>query len=68
MSSIFQFYQGMLFFFFFSFHVNNVTLSTCVGISFLDATPTAELEPITETYVQADEVLSYTKSDRYSHH
>jgi len=24
--------------------------------SFLDATPTAELEPITETYVQADEV------------
>ena len=26
--------------------------------SFLDATPTAELEPITETYVQSDEVWS----------
>ena len=25
--------------------------------SFLDAVPTAELEPITETYVQADEVV-----------
>ncbi len=25
-------------------------------ISFLDAVPTAELEPITDTYVQADEV------------
>lgn len=27
--------------------------------SFLDAVPTAELEPITETYVQADEVCAY---------
>jgi hypothetical protein len=27
--------------------------------SFLDAVPTAELEPITETYVQADEVGTF---------
>jgi NAD+ synthase (glutamine-hydrolysing) len=26
------------------------------NLSFLDAVPTAELEPITESYVQADEV------------
>jgi hypothetical protein len=30
--------------------------------SFLDAVPTAELEPITETYVQADEVLDFVLS------
>jgi hypothetical protein len=28
----------------------------CVSRSFLTAVPTAELEPFTETYVQADEV------------
>lgn len=27
--------------------------------SFLNATPTAELEPITENYVQADEVMAF---------
>lgn len=27
--------------------------------SFLNATPTAELEPITENYVQADEVITF---------
>lgn len=31
---------------------------------FLDAIPTAELEPITETYVQADEVGSSYFSNR----
>jgi hypothetical protein len=29
-----------------------------IKLSFLEAVPTAELEPITETYVQADEVLT----------
>jgi hypothetical protein len=28
--------------------------------SFLTAVPTAELEPLTETYVQADEVSKYS--------
>ena len=31
-------------------------------LSFLDAIPTAELEPITETYVQSDEVLVFLYS------
>ena len=30
--------------------------------SFLDAIPTAELEPISETYVQADEVRVFSRS------
>ena len=32
------------------------------ALSFLEAVPTAELEPITETYVQADEVLQWSTS------
>lgn len=33
--------------------------------SFLDAVPTAELEPITETYVQSDEVRNFIASTVY---
>lgn len=46
--SICQYYEGM-----FISHGTNHRLK--YGCSFLDATPTAELEPITESYVQADE-------------
>ena len=37
--------------------VARMTLMPC--LSFLDAVPTAELEPITETYVQSDEASHY---------
>lgn len=36
--------------------LNAPLTSACPLPSFLDATPTAELEPITENYVQSDEV------------
>lgn len=36
--------------------LGNICSHTDTFYSFLDAVPTAELEPITETYVQADEV------------
>lgn len=39
---------------------SHMTLLTHVP-SFLSAVPTAELEPITETYVQSDEVCCHTK-------
>src|SRR4051812_17289290 len=41
-----------------------------LSASFLDAVPTAELEPITETYIQADEVcpLYYHQTLLYLFH
>jgi len=35
---------------------NGPPLTLVIPCSFTNATPTAELEPITETYVQGDEV------------
>jgi len=34
--------------------------------TFIDAPPTAELEPITDDYTQSDEVVSVTSSNGYS--
>jgi hypothetical protein len=56
MPSIYPSWRGMH-----DFHIG-LTWKQTPRESFLDAVPTAELEPITATYVQADEVRAMVVS------